>query len=78
MRVEKTSDRRFVVVRGDANRPQYFSFYVDDDRSSWTKYIEQAHKNITLAGADETMQELRRRAQIGRDRRKVNARRKSH
>ena len=66
MRVEKCSDGRFVVVRGDANAPQYFSFYIDADRTSWSKYLEQAHKNITLSGADETVAEIRRRAQIRR------------
>jgi hypothetical protein len=67
MRVEKCSDGRFVVVRGDVNAPQYFSFYVDADRSSWSKYLSQAHKNVTLTGADETMAEIRRRTQIRRN-----------
>lgn len=67
MRVEKTSDRQFVVMRGDVNKPQYFSFYIDGDKSSWTKYLSQAHKHATLLAADETMQRIRHRAQVRRD-----------
>jgi hypothetical protein len=61
MRIEKTSDRQFVVVRGDTNRPQYFSFYIDGDKSSWTKYVEWAHKHATLSSAEATLDHIRDR-----------------
>lgn len=68
MRIGKTSDRQFVVIRGPENWPQYFSFYVDDDKSSWTKYIEQAHKHTTLTSAETTLVMLRQRERIRRKR----------
>ena len=73
MRVEKCSDGQFVVARGDENRPQYFSFYVDGDKTSWTKYIEQAHKHATVSSADETIDHVRHRAQMRRDANKRHA-----
>lgn len=67
MRVSETSEGQFVVARGGEYRPQYFSFYIDHDSSSWTKYIEQAHKHATRASATETIHRLRHRAQLRRD-----------
>lgn len=60
MRIKALNDR-FVVVRGDEHEPQYFSFFVDADRSSWSKFSAQAHKYIIRTSAAETIQHLRLR-----------------
>lgn len=72
MRIEKVNGK-FVIVRGDENRPQYFSFFVDFNRSSWTKYGEQAHKHETRTSAENTLERLRFRQ---RDRRETATRTK--
>lgn len=60
MRIEKVGER-YVVARGDVHRPQYFSFYVDSNGSSWTKFSEQAHKHTTKESAATTIDNLRKR-----------------
>lgn len=62
MRVEIIGDK-FVVVRGDGNRPQYFSFFVDTDRSSWSKFSGQARNHATRTDAEDTIKRLRSRQQ---------------
>lgn len=66
MRIEKINNQ-FVIVRGDENRPQYFSFYIDGDKSSWTKYKEQAHKHISEVSAAATLDTIRWRQRQRRE-----------
>lgn len=61
MRVEKHHTGWWVVVRGDENYPQYFAFFVDADRSAWSKWITQAARYSTREAADKTAQQIRER-----------------
>lgn len=60
MRIEKMCGK-FLIARGDENRPQYFSFFVDGTGSSWTKFSESAHKHVSRESAQETLRRLRGR-----------------
>jgi hypothetical protein len=61
----------FVIVRGK-ERDVFFSFFVDHDSASWTKYSPGARIYQDRAKAGSDLQELRRRA---RERRSNGTRR---
>jgi hypothetical protein len=67
MRVDKYGDY-FVIKRGK-DQPQFFSFCVDDDSSSWSRRFDNAQIYTTNAKAEERLADLRRRAKLARQRR---------
>jgi hypothetical protein len=50
-------DDGYVIRRGVA----YFSFFVDSDRSSWTRHLGSARRFPSKLDADECLAEIRRR-----------------
>ena len=70
MRIEVSDDERsFFVFRNASGRArQYFSFYVDDDKSSWTEFESGRARFISRREAAEVIIELRRRANVRRKR----------
>lgn len=64
-------DGKFVVWRGDENRPSYFGFFVDGDKSSWTRYASGAAHFQTKEAALEAIEKLRARAKSRRQARQV-------
>lgn len=69
MRIEQSLDR-WIIVCGTGKRKSYFSFFVDDDRSSWTRvHPAQSDKFETEAGARRALGDLRTRSALRRKRR---------
>ncbi len=69
MRIEQL-DGKYVICRGDAYRPSYFSFYVGADRSAWSIHEFQAQRYATEAAAQEGIAALRQRDKTRRQRRR--------
>ncbi len=67
MNVEQYGDK-YLVTRNSKN-PQYFSFYVDSDRISWSMHIWNAARFATATDARECIVEVRKRAQSKRGKR---------
>lgn len=64
MRTEKEGER-WIIVRGTGSREQYFSFFVDYARSSWTKTKPwSCRKYHTEQEAISDLDELLRRARL--------------
>lgn len=62
MRIEcEEAYGKWVIVRGNPARRIYFSFFVDSDRSSWTRRSWVACKFQTHAAAVIALKELRNR-----------------
>ena len=72
MRIERHKTGWWVVARGDADYPQFFSFFVDADRSAWSKWIDQAARYSNYEAAESAMQQLRERDRMRRATRKRN------
>lgn len=69
MKIERSIDgRSFFVYREMGGRRDYFSFYVDDDKSSWSQYPRQRQRFISRQEAADAIIELRRRKQLQRKR----------
>ena len=59
------STNRFVVERG-LRRVSHFVCFVDHDRVSWTTYRDGCHKFPSEQAAQDTLIEIRRRAELRR------------
>ena len=69
MKIEVSKDKRsFFVFREMGGRRDYFSFYVDDDKSSWTQFTHARQRFISRTEAAEAIVELRRRVALRRRR----------
>lgn len=60
MRIEQ-SEGWWIVARGKEYFPHYFSFFVDSDGTSWTKYFTRARKFITKQEAEDCLGSIRER-----------------
>ena len=71
MQVDEISSG-FVIVRGK-ERNVFFSFFVDHDRSAWTKYSPGARIYQSKEKAEIDLRELRRHARVRRSNKTTKA-----
>lgn len=71
MRIERDTKGWF-IVKGRGRRESFFCFFVDDDSSCWTG-TQPWHARYFRSenAAHEALVELKRRANLARDRRKA-------
>lgn len=62
----------FVIFREREDRMQYFSFFVDGDKSSWSKNLWSACEFDTRKQAQEFIEHIKRRERERRASRKQN------
>ena len=56
----------WVIVRGDETSPVYFSFFVDRDKTSWSRVFSQARRHGSKGEAEGCLSQIRERQQFRR------------